>query len=71
MPTPMIEHQAEERKQQGVDPGQSARPTGATLVEPRDVALAHLFLVSDDGASVNGQTIFTDGGRSVVMAASV
>jgi NAD(P)-dependent dehydrogenase (short-subunit alcohol dehydrogenase family) len=69
MPTEMIAHQAEER---GEEIGAvSARPPGASLVEARDVALAHLFLVSDDGASVNGQTLFTDGGRSVVMAASV
>jgi NAD(P)-dependent dehydrogenase (short-subunit alcohol dehydrogenase family) len=69
MMTEMLAHQAEERGE--APAGTSARPAGATFVEPRDVALLHLFLVSDDAASVNGQTIFADGGRSVVMAAAV
>lgn len=69
MTTEMIAHQAEERGEE--EAAVSARPAGASLVEPRDVALVHLFLVSAEGASVNGQTIFADGGRSVVMAAAV
>jgi len=69
MPTEMLAHQAEER---GAEPsGVSARPAGATLVEAADVARVHLFLVSDEAASVNGQTLFADGGRSVVMAPAV
>jgi NAD(P)-dependent dehydrogenase (short-subunit alcohol dehydrogenase family) len=69
MQTAMLAHQAQERGESSA--GTSARPGGATFVEPADVARLHLFLVSDDGASINGQTIFADGGRSVVMAASV
>jgi NAD(P)-dependent dehydrogenase (short-subunit alcohol dehydrogenase family) len=69
MPTEMIAHQAEERG--GEEAAVSARPAGASLVEPADVAKIHLFLVSDDGASVNGQSIFADGGRSVVQATAV
>ena len=69
MPTEMLAHQAEER---GAEPtGVSARPPGATLVEAADVARVHLFLVSDEGASVNGQTVFADAGRSIVMAPAV
>jgi hypothetical protein len=69
MQTEMLAHQAEDRGEQPT--GTSARPSGATFVEPLDVALLHLFLVSAEGASVNGQTVFADGGRSVVMAAAV
>lgn len=69
MGTEMIAHQAEERGDEAE--GVSARPPGATLVEPRDVAYIHLFLVSDEGAAVNGESVFADGGRSVVMAAAV
>ena len=69
MPTEMLAHHAQEL-------GLAARgvqitPDGATSVEPQEVARVHLFLVSDEGASVNGQTIFADGGRSVVMSHSV
>lgn len=69
MKTSMLAHQEAERGT--ADAGVSLRPPGATFVEPRDVAQVHLFLVSDAAASINGQTVFTDGGRSVVMAASV
>jgi NAD(P)-dependent dehydrogenase (short-subunit alcohol dehydrogenase family) len=69
MKTSMLAHQDEERGD--AEAGVSLRPAGATFVEPRDVARVHLFLVSDAAASINGQTVFTDGGRSIVMAASV
>lgn len=69
MQTDMLAHQAEERGQ--APAGTSARPSGAQFVEPIDVARVHLFLVSDEAESINGQTVFADGGRSVVMAASV
>ena len=36
-------------------------PVGA----PRDIAFAHLFLVSDEAAFVTGQVLKVDGGRSV------
>jgi NAD(P)-dependent dehydrogenase (short-subunit alcohol dehydrogenase family) len=69
MQTDMLAHQDEER---GSAPaGTSARPAGATFVEPADVARVHLFLVSSEAESINGQTVFADGGRSVVMASSV
>jgi NAD(P)-dependent dehydrogenase (short-subunit alcohol dehydrogenase family) len=69
MPTEMIVHQAQDRNEEPA--AVSARPAGATLVQARDVAHVHLFLVSDAAASVNGQTVFADGGRSIVMAAAV
>jgi NAD(P)-dependent dehydrogenase (short-subunit alcohol dehydrogenase family) len=69
MQTDMLAHQNEER---GAAPaGSSARPEGASFVEPVHVARVHLFLVSGEAESINGQTVFADGGRSVVMAASV
>ena len=36
--------------------------------DPRQVAWAHLFLVSDEAAFVNGQAVVVDGGRTVVPA---
>jgi NAD(P)-dependent dehydrogenase (short-subunit alcohol dehydrogenase family) len=69
MPTEMLAHQAEERGEQPA--GASARPAGASLVETADAARVHLFLVSDEAAGVNGQTVFVDGGRSIVMAPAV
>jgi NAD(P)-dependent dehydrogenase (short-subunit alcohol dehydrogenase family) len=35
---------------------------------PQDVARVHLFLVSDDGAFVNGQSVVADGGWGVIPA---
>lgn len=69
MMTDFLKHQGEDK---GLDASETPQmPAGVTLVEPRDVARLHLFLVSDDAAAVNGQTVFADGGCSVVMAASV
>jgi NAD(P)-dependent dehydrogenase (short-subunit alcohol dehydrogenase family) len=69
MLTDLLKHHGEDR---GIDPSETSQmPEGVTLVAPRDVARVHLFLVSDEAAAVNGQTIFADGGCSVVMAASV
>jgi NAD(P)-dependent dehydrogenase (short-subunit alcohol dehydrogenase family) len=34
--------------------------------DPREVAFAHLFLVSDEGSFVNGQSFIVDGGWSVL-----
>jgi NAD(P)-dependent dehydrogenase (short-subunit alcohol dehydrogenase family) len=69
MVTEILAHQAEEL---GVDPPSPPyRSTSGSFVEPRDVALLHLFLVSDEGASVNGQRIFADAGRSIVMAPGI
>jgi len=64
--TEMLAHQDEERG--SATPGVSVRPVGATLMDPREVARAHLYLVSNDSAYVTGQTLFVDGGRSVLMA---
>jgi NAD(P)-dependent dehydrogenase (short-subunit alcohol dehydrogenase family) len=67
MATAMLARQEDER---GAAPAAaSVRPQGALIMDPREVARAHLYLVSDESAYVNGQTLFVDGGRSVVMAA--
>jgi NAD(P)-dependent dehydrogenase (short-subunit alcohol dehydrogenase family) len=36
--------------------------------QPREMAMAHLFLVSDEASSVNGQALIVDGGRSILPA---
>ena len=36
--------------------------------DPRQVAFAHLFFVSDEASFVNGQAVIVDGGRTVVPA---
>jgi NAD(P)-dependent dehydrogenase (short-subunit alcohol dehydrogenase family) len=37
------------------------------FADPREIALAHLFLVSDESSFVNGQAIVADGGKSSFM----
>ena len=36
--------------------------------DPRELAHAHLWLVSDDASSVNGQALIVDNGRSIIPA---
>jgi NAD(P)-dependent dehydrogenase (short-subunit alcohol dehydrogenase family) len=43
--------------------------TWGRISSPREVAQAHLFLVSDDASYINGQTVFVDGGASIRMLA--
>jgi NAD(P)-dependent dehydrogenase (short-subunit alcohol dehydrogenase family) len=39
------------------------------VAQPRDIAYAHLFLVSDEARAITGQVICADGGRSVADSA--
>lgn len=39
--------------------------------DPRQVAFAHLFLVSDEASFINGQAVIVDGGRTVVAASGL
>ena len=43
-------------------PRQYARTQRLTLGEPRDIAAAVAFLMSDDGEWINGQVMSVDGG---------
>jgi len=36
--------------------------------DPRELAHAHLWLVSDDASSVSGQALVVDNGRTIVVA---
>jgi NAD(P)-dependent dehydrogenase (short-subunit alcohol dehydrogenase family) len=49
-------------------PRTSARDRTVYASDPRQVAYAHLFLVSDESSFVNGQAWIIDGGRTVVPA---
>jgi NAD(P)-dependent dehydrogenase (short-subunit alcohol dehydrogenase family) len=69
MMTDLLRHHGEDRGLPSADAAQ--QPDGVTFVDPRDVARIHLFLVSDEAAAINGQTIFADSGCSVVMSPSV
>jgi glucose 1-dehydrogenase len=51
-----------------LDAARRANPWGR-VGEPRDVANAALFLVSDEADYITGHTLFVDGGRSAAMAA--
>jgi NAD(P)-dependent dehydrogenase (short-subunit alcohol dehydrogenase family) len=68
MNTDFLEHYGEDR---GLEPGTMPKLSGITTVDPRDVARVHLFLVSDEAAAINGQTVFADSGCSIVMSPSV
>jgi NAD(P)-dependent dehydrogenase (short-subunit alcohol dehydrogenase family) len=35
------------------------------IAEPREIAVVHAFLASDEAAFITGQVIFVDGGMSV------
>jgi NAD(P)-dependent dehydrogenase (short-subunit alcohol dehydrogenase family) len=60
-------HMAEDK---GIEPvnrtPNAEQPFGRA--DPREVAMAHLFLVSDEGSNVNGQALIVDGGRSILPA---
>jgi NAD(P)-dependent dehydrogenase (short-subunit alcohol dehydrogenase family) len=50
------------------DPGAAAMRGEHYVAQPRQVAFAHLFLVSDEASFVNGHALVADGGRSAVPA---
>ncbi len=63
--TELMAHTAESL---GVDPA-SMTPTTSWggLADPRDIAQAHLFLVSDASRFMTGQALIVDGGRSSIL----
>jgi NAD(P)-dependent dehydrogenase (short-subunit alcohol dehydrogenase family) len=65
MATELARHVAEDR---GVEyEPQPARPGAPRAADPREAASVHLFLVSDEGRFINGQSIVADDGWTVSL----
>jgi NAD(P)-dependent dehydrogenase (short-subunit alcohol dehydrogenase family) len=67
--TMIAAHTEEEMGRQFVPPARSvSEEPYARRSDPRELAHAHLWLVSDDASSVSGQALVVDNGRTIVVA---
>lgn len=67
--TDIAAHNTEETGKPFVPPpGSRSEAAYAKPADPRELAQAHLWLVSDDSSFVTGQALIVDNGRSVVPA---
>jgi NAD(P)-dependent dehydrogenase (short-subunit alcohol dehydrogenase family) len=70
--TLILEHAAEAKGKTPEELLASLMPPGTerpkiVFADPREIGLAHLFLVSDESSFINGQALIADGGKSSFM----
>jgi NAD(P)-dependent dehydrogenase (short-subunit alcohol dehydrogenase family) len=56
----------DERARRRFGGGNARQDTFGRVANPREVAMTHLFLVSDDASFITGQAVIVDNGRSIL-----